>query len=579
MSGKEKDVFVEPLTRIEGHLAIHARADVEQGKYVDAHSYGTMFRGIEIILRGREPADAIWITQRLCGVCPVPHGMASVQAVDMAYGVSPPPLGILLRDLTLLSEELYDSVLGCFILQGPDYSEAIVKRFNPSWWDEAEKTKADRADLHGYSKISDIMRALNPLSGELWLRALQMQKMGSKMASLLGGKHPHIQTFIPGGAAKTVSPSDLEAYAGILSKHVAFTKEFTAIFDDLADFLYSVGYGEAGARKSNLLSYGTYEDIEVYNAKYENMSAWGERRAVTPGVIIDGELVTTDLIEINLGVSEFVEHSYYKEWNGKRIDRDPLGNEVAKEHPWNEDTIPSPGPWKNWDGKYSWVRAPRWHDWKSRVDGKYHVLEVGPLARLWATAKAKKVPESTGTSLKFTLPSANVSGFRIADEMTLEWKVPEKPNTIERLRARAYFHAYSAYVAYSRVLKALELISQGKTAVWTPYERPKTGLGVGMNEAMRGALGHWVIMKNGVIESYQLVVPTTWNASPRDPFGQPGPYEEAIIGTPITESGSEELSGVDVARTVRSFDPCLACAVHVYVGDHACKRQLIITPR
>jgi len=566
MESKNKVIFIEPLTRIEGHLGIHAVADIEAKKYTDAHSYAPMFRGFEIILKGREPADAIWITQRICGVCPTPHGLASTECIDMTYQAPPPPFAIAIRDFTLIAEQLYDASLGCGILQGPDYCETVVKKFNPEWWSEAQGRKAERSDLHGYSTIADIMTALTPFTGSLWLKCLQMAKLGRKMNIIFGAKHPHVGTFIPGGVAKTVTVSDLEMFASMLSQQIAFTKELTAAFDDLLDFLIDVGYENAGVRENNLISFGAYDDPHAYNANYEDMGKWGEKRSVSPGVIINSELVTTDLIEINLGVREFVAHSYYEKWTEKDLEKDPLGNEVALEHPWNKETIPKPSPPKNWGEKYSWATAPRWHDWKNKVNGELNVVEAGPIARLWVTAKARKVPESTGSSLKFTLPKANVIGFKVSEELALEWKIPKNVNAIERLRARAYYHAYSAYIAYNLLLEALEMVKKGEAKIWNPYKRPKEGIGVGLIEAMRGALGHWCIMRNGKIHRYQVITPTTWNASPRDIKENPGPYEKSIMESPITEPVESELDGIDVVRVVRSFDPCLACTVHVFRG-------------
>lgn len=573
----KKEIIIEPLTRIEGHLGIQAEADLNTNRYVDAHSFGTMFRGWEIILQGREPADAIWITQRVCGVCPYPHALASAQAVDMAYNAPPPPMGILLRDLMHGAEQLYDSVLGCIVLEGPDYSQQIIEKSNPAWWGEATKTKAPRSEFHGYQTIAEIMTALTPLTGSLWLRSLGLEKLGRKMAALLGAKHPHVNTVIPGGMAKTLTATDLEQYAAMLSQHIAFAKEFIPIFDDLCDFLIGMDYEDSGARPINLLSYGAYEDPSAYTAVYEDMTDWGLKRQISPGVVINGELITQDLVEINVGVHEFVDHSYYTKWTGKELEEDPLGNPLATEHLWNKETKPEPGPPKNWESKYSWASSPRWADWKKRVDGGLHVLEAGPIARLWTTALSKKIPESTGESLLFTLPKATVVGYPIADEFTLEWKIPGKVNTIERLRARAYYHAFSAYATYSQLLKALELIKKGTAQVWNKYKKPKRGVGVGMVEAMRGALAHWVVMENKKIRKYQIITPSGWNASPRGPNDDLGPYEEAIVGTPITEpSPDEELVGIDIVRVVRSFDPCLACCVHLYAGDRKIRQIEII---
>jgi hydrogenase large subunit len=562
---KKQEITIEPLSRIEGHLGVKAEVDLEKKVYSDAHAYGTMFRGWEQILKNREPADAIWLTQRTCGVCPTPHGLAASMAVDMAYGAPPPPMGIAIRNLLLGAEQLYDAPLGCIILEGPDYSQSVVEKSNPDWWEEAQATSAEHSGIHGHSKISDIMRELNPLSGSIWVRSLEIEKIGRKMAALLGAKHPHVNTLVPGGVAKTISVSDVEQYVAMLSHHIAYTKEFVKLFDDLLDFVLDMGYAECGVRANNLLSYGCYEDPTAYNASYEDMAEFGLKRALSPGVIINGKLATQDLTEINVGIQEMVENSYYDDWEGPKNATDPLGNQLTKYHPWNKETKPIPGKYKNWINKYSWGTSVRWNDWKGKATGELNTVELGPIARMWATAMGKLVPESTGESIKFTLPKATVAGYPISEEMELEWKIPEKVNTVERIRARAYYHAYSAYIVYNTVLAGLGLVKSGVTDVWNQYKKNKDGFGVGMLEAMRGGVAHWVVMKNGRIDNYQIMAPSTWNAGPRLGLSDYSPYEGAIIGTPVTEEAP--LNGIDVVRTIRGFDPCLACCVRVYKGD------------
>ncbi len=559
-----KEITIEPVTRIEGHLGVQAELSEDGRTYADAHSFGTMFRGWEIILKGREPADAIWITQRTCGVCPTPHGVAAAMTVDMTYQAPPPPMGIALRNLLMGAEQLYDAPLGCFILEGPDYSQAIVEKSNPEWWDAAQTADAPGTEFHGYATIADIMTALNPISGALWVKSLGIEKVGRKMAALLGAKHPHVNTLVPGGVAKTLSPTDLTQYASMLSQHVAYSKEFIPVIDDLLNFVLSMGYKDAGARELNLVSYGCYEDPLAYNANYADMGEWAKKRKVSPGVIINGKLVTQDLIEINVGVQEMVERSYFEDWDDIKVKEDPVGNPLTKHHPWNKATKPAPGEYKDWDGKYSWGTSVRWLDWKG--SGELNTVELGPLARMWATAIGKLVPESTGSSLKFALPQATVVPYANSAPMEFEWKVPEKPNTVERIRARAYWHAYTAYVTYLQVLQGLSLVKAGNVKVWNKYKKAKNGIGVGLHEAMRGGVAHWCIMKNGVIDNYQIMAPSTWNSGPRLGESDLGPYEAAIVGTPVSESGGE-LSGLDVVRVIRSFDPCLACSVQVYRGD------------
>ena len=246
---------------------------------------------------------------------------------------------------------------------------------------------------------------------------------------------------------------------------------------------------------------------------------------------------------------------------------DPLGNPLTKDHPWNESTKPAAGPEKNWAGKYSWAKTPRWLDWKNRVDGKTHVLNPNPLARLWVAAVSGKSPESTGSSLKFTLPSGTVAGYRVPGEVNMEWKPPRVNNALERIRARAFFHAYSAFLAHRMLGIALDLVKKGQINVWNEYKRPRNGIGVGLTEGMRGAVAHWLVMRDGKIHRYQIITPTAWNVSPRDALGRPGPYEASIIGSPVTEPISEDLQGIDVVRSIRSFDPCLGCTVQVFSPD------------
>lgn len=573
---KEREITIEPITRIEGHLGVHVKTDTEARKITDAYAYSPMFRGFEIVLRGREPSEAVMITQRSCGVCPVPHALSSVTAVDQAYGVSPPPMGVALRDLVHGAEQLYDSEVGVLNLEGPDYSETAMKKFNPEWWEEAQEMKAPQSDVHGFATIADIMAALNPLAGELYLRSLLVQKAGHDMAAIFGAKHPHVHSFVPGGVAKiNLSASDIESYLTLLMRHVAFAKELVTATDDLLDFVLEHGYEDVGAREANLGSVGAYNDAEAYSAEYGEMTDWGRKRMVSPGIILNGELITTDLVEFNVGVREFIGRGWYSsdKWE-QEVESDPLGNDVAREHPWNKRTYPEPGEYGKWDSKYSWVTSPRWWHW--RGDNKNHVVELGPLARMWTTAKAGLVPESTGNSLRFELPAALIPNFKYAEKMEFEWKIPEKPNAIERIRARAYYNAYSAYCMLKLANKALELLKAGKAEVWTPYEKPKEGIGFGAIEAMRGACSHWCVMKNGVIHNYQYQAPTTWNASCRDPEGNPGPYEGALIQTPITEAGEPEgWKGVDIVRAVRSFDPCLGCAVHAHIGEKIVKHKLL----
>jgi hydrogenase large subunit len=287
---------------------------------------------------------------------------------------------------------------------------------------------------------------------------------------------------------------------------------------------------------------------------------------VTPGVVVDGELVTTDLVEINLGLRILLGSSFYDDWvpGETFVQKDPLGNPIDPRHPWNQTTLPRPQK-RDLDGKYTWVMSPRWFDKRS---GQHLALDTGggALARLWTTALAKRVNvgyvEATGTGVTIRLPRG------LSPEVELRWKVPKYSNTIERDRARTYFQAYAAGMALHFLDKAMAEVHAGRTETFVPFEVPEEAIGCGFHEAVRGVLSHHVVIKGKKIANYHPYPPTPWNASPRDSFGTPGPYEDAVQNTPLfEESPRERFKGIDIMRTVRSFDPCLPCGVHMYLGD------------
>jgi hydrogenase large subunit len=289
---------------------------------------------------------------------------------------------------------------------------------------------------------------------------------------------------------------------------------------------------------------------------------------VTPGVIVDGELVTTDLVEINLGLRILLGSSFYEDWQDKGevfVPKDPLGNPVDKRHPWNQTTLPRPQK-RDLGGKYTWVMSPRWLDKRT---GDHLALDTGggPLARLWATALAGRVDiggyvKATGKSVKIHLPKT-----ALMPAVDFEWKVPKLANTIERDRARTYFQAYAAAAGLYFAEKAMAELHKGHTRTWTEFKVPDEAIGCGFHEAVRGVLSHHVVIRGGKIANYHPYPPTPWNASPRDSYGTPGPYEDAVQNTPIfEENGRDSFKGIDIMRTVRSFDPCLPCGVHMYLG-------------
>lgn len=569
--GKVRDWMIDPITRVAGALAVHIGLDVERRVAVEAHSMAMLFRGYEIILQGRDPRDAIDISSRACGVCGGVHSSVSSQALDMAFGVQTPPMGVTVRNLGAGAEMLYDHPIHLGLLAGPDYSTALVSVTNPEIVTKAETTSAPHAHVHGYKTIKDIMDAMDPLTGAIYLEAIEFTRLGREMCNYMFGKYPHPSTLVPGGVMTTLSTTSFNEYYTRLIKFFDYSKRIAAWWDDVLDFFleHNPDYALVGARPNNLIQTGIWDDPWAFDAKYENMAEWGDKRWSVPGVIRNGELVTTNLHEINCGIEEFVSHSYYEEWtdgeSGQRFATDPAGYPLSPYHAWNKSTIPRPEG-RNFKEKYSWATAPRW----DRT-----TMETGVYGRMWTTAMAQKMApndfiEATGDGLKMLMPKFELP------EMELEWKVPKQVNAFERNRGRAYGVAFTAAITMNMLLQAFELWRKGETKAWTKFSIPKGEIvAVGYTEAGRGYLSHHMTMDKGRIVNYQINTPSTWNASPRDPFGNPGAYEEAIIGTPLLETTKDdELKGIDVLRTIRSFDPCMPCTTHLDTGRGVIVREV-----
>jgi len=297
---------------------------------------------------------------------------------------------------------------------------------------------------------------------------------------------------------------------------------------------------------------------------------------VTPGVVVDGKLVTNDLIDINVNLRILLGSSYYEDWadSGETfVKTDPLGNPIDKRHPWNQTTIPKPQK-RNFADNYSWVMSPRWLDKRT---GDHLALDTGggPLARLWSTALSGlvdigyvKAPGDGSVSIR--LPKTATK-----PDTTFTWNIPKWANTIERDRARTYFQAYAAACAYYFIEKGMAEVHAGRTATFTPFKVPDEAIGCGFHEAVRGVLSHHLVIRGGKIANYHPYPPTPWNANPRDTYGTPGPYEDAVQGCPIfEENGPDNFKGIDIMRTVRSFDPCLPCGVHMYLGGGKLLKQM-----
>ncbi|MFD5514491.1 nickel-dependent hydrogenase large subunit [Streptomyces sp. NPDC127066] len=556
----------DPITRIVGSLGIHTKIDFKAKRVAECYSTSSVFRGYSVFMRGKDPRDAHFITSRICGICGDNHATCSVYAQNMAYGVAPPHLGEWIINLGEAAEYMFDHNIFQENLVGVDYCERMVRETNPGVLEQAERTEAPHAADHGYRTIADIMRSLNPLEGEFYREALQVSRYTREMFCLMEGRHVHPSTLYPGGVGTVATIQLFTDYLTRLTRYVEFMKRVVPLHDDLFDFFYEAlpGYEEVGRRRVLLGCWGALNDPEYCDFQYANMENWGRRMFVTPGVVVDGELVTNSLVDINLGIRILLGSSYYEDWSGmeKFVEQDPLGNPIDERHPWNQHTIPAPQK-RDFDDKYSWVMSPRW------FDGTDHLaLDTGggPIARLWSTALSGLVDigyvKATGHSVQINLPRTMTK-----PEMALEWKIPQWSNALERNRARTYFQAYAAAAALHFAEQAMEEVRAGRTQTWEKFDVPDESIGCGFTEAVRGVLSHHMVIRDGKIANYHPYPPTPWNGSVRDSYGTPGPYEDAVQNTPIFEENPpENFKGIDIMRAVRSFDPCLPCGVHMYVG-------------
>ncbi|HZS22513.1 MAG TPA: nickel-dependent hydrogenase large subunit [Pseudonocardiaceae bacterium] len=566
----------DPITRIIGNLGIYTKIDFANQQVTECHSTSSLFRGYSVFMRGKDPRDAGFITSRICGICGDNHTTCSVYAQNMAYGIDNPPLAEHIINLGEAAEYMFDHTIFQDNLVFVDFCEAMVKQTNPSVLARAEKTQAPSAEIHGYRTIADIMRAYNPFEGEVYKQALKVSRTTREMFCTMEGRHVHPSTVYPGGVGTMPEPTTFTDYLTRLLSILDFVKQAVAMNDDVFDFFYEAlpGYEEVGRRRILLGCWGAYQDPTACDYRYEHMTDWGRAMKVTPGIIVDGQQITTDLVDINLGIRILLGSSYYDDWVNEEpfVTHDPLGNPVDIRHPWNQTTFPVPQK-RNFGGNYSWVMSPRWFDKRT---GDHLALDTGggPLARLWSTALAGLVDteyvKSTGSSVLISLPRSEK-----LPEMTLEWKIPKWSNALERNRARTYFVAYSAALAVHFLDVALDLIRGGDIKVFNNFSVPDEAVGCGFHEAVRGVLSHHLVIRDGKIANYHPYPPTPWNGSPRDSYGTPGPYEDAVQDMPIfEENGPDNFKGVDIMRAVRSFDPCLPCGVHMHLGQGRVLKKL-----
>ena len=558
----------DPITRIVGSLGIFTKIDFQNKQVAECYSTSSIFRGYSVFMKGKDPRDAHFITSRICGICGDNHATCAVYAQNMAFGVRPPALAEWMINLGEAAEYMFDHNIFQDNLVGVDFCEKMVKETNPGVWEKAQHAAAPNADKHGYKTIGDIMIALNPFTGEFYRKTLDVSRLTREMFCLMEGRHVHPSTLYPGGIGTPGTVQVLTDYAVRLAKYAEFMKSVVPLHDDLFDFFYDAlpGYEKVGERRVLLGCWGSFNDPNYCDYTYKNMADWGRKMFVTPGVVVDSQLVTNSLLDINLNMRILLGSSYYDSWQNAEmfVKQDPLGNPIDRNHPWNQTTVPRPQK-RDFKGNYSWVMSPRWLDQRT---GDHLALDTGggPIARLWSTALSGLVDigyiKATGKSVKITLPKT-----ALKPEMEFEWKIPKWSNAIERDRARTYFQAYACAAAYYFFEQALKEVHAGRNKTWSDFKVPEEAIGCGFHEAVRGVLSHHVVIRDGKIANYHPYPPTPWNANPRDIYGTPGPYEDAVQNTPIfEENGPDKFKGIDIMRTVRSFDPCLPCGVHIYNG-------------
>jgi len=553
-------IVVDPITRIEGHLRIEA--EVKDGKIVDAWSSSTMVRGIENIVKGRDPRDVWAFVQRTCGVCTTVHALSSVRAVEDAVGVEVPPNAELVRNMMISALYSHDHVVHFYHLHALDWVDVVSAlsadpketsriaqsisnwpKSSPGYFSDLQKRLTKFVEsgqlgifANGYwgHPQMKLPAEVNLLAVAHYLEALEWQKEIVKVHTIFGGKNPH-PNYLVGGMACAINVEDP---GGLNAERLAYVKR---LLDDAKTFIEQVyipdllaiasfykDWGAIGKGFGNYMSYGEFP-VNGYK---------GDEFKYKSGVIIDRDLSKVhEVNHRNEDIKEFVNNSWY----------DYSGDGDSGKHPWEGETNinysgPKP-PYKHLDvdQKYSFIKTPRW---------KEKPMEVGPLARVLVNyAKGDKATqEEVGAVLSH-----------------LDVPVDALFSTLGRTAARAICAKQAATWGLEFYDQLITNIKNGDTRMantdkWEPSTWPAECKGVGYTEAPRGALAHWIQIKDGKTDNYQQVVPSTWNASPRDPKGQRSAYESTLIGTPV----ADEKLPLEIIRTIHSFDPCIACSVHLY---------------
>lgn len=475
-------IKIDPLTRIEGHLEIEVTVDTVLGQQqvVEAKSAGTMFRGFEMILIGRDPRDAAQYTQRICGVCPVSHGMASSLNLDNAFAVAPPDNGRILRNLVLGANFIQSHLLHFYHLSALDYINTTglldLAPFMPRYVTDDMATGSTAEAL-----VAN------------YLTALRMRRKAHQMGAVFGGKLPMTGSFVVGGITEIVTTEKVAEFRALLTELRAFIDD---VYVPDAQTLGSLfpSYYTIGGGPGNLLAFGVFD-----------LDSSGENRFLPRGRLTGGVPGSVDPDQI----TEYVQYSWYTAASGEKNPAEGVTEPDADK-----------------DGAYSWMKAPRYQD---------QPYELGPLARMSVCGEY-----TNGISAMDRIVARALETKKIADAMD-GWLDELEPGA----------------------------------PVNTASTIPQQATGMGLTEAPRGALGHWINIEDSLISRYQVVTPTNWNASPRDDADVPGPIETALVGVPVADVDQP----VEVLRVVHTFDPCLACAVHmVRPGDRSGRTSVLIPP-
>jgi len=558
-------IVVDPITRIEGHLRIEAV--VEDGVIRDAYSSGTMVRGFEKILKGRDPRDAWAFTERACGVCTTVHALASVRSVEDALGVSVPQNAEIIRNLMFCAQLVQDHVVHFYHLHALDWVDVVsALSADPaetsalaqaiSSWPKSSvgyfadlKTRLLRFVESGQLGIFangywghpqyKLPPAANLMAVAHYLEALAWQKELVKIHAIFGGKNPH-PNYLVGGVPCSINTEEVNAinterlnHVGQLIKEAITFVEQVYIPDLMAIASFYKDWGAIGGGLTNYLSYG-----DLPTRSFNEPESFKFPR----GIILDRDLSQVHPVDTKdkAQIKEYISHSWYQYGAGDDTGLHPWDGETEFNH-----TGPKP-PFDhlNVDGKYSWMKTPRWND---------RAMEVGPLSRMLVA-----------------FASGHQEVQEVVTEALARLEVPVEAlfSTLGRTAARGLETRLVVHWMQGFYDDLLENVRSGQTRTfndekWDPSTWPTEVEGVGMTEAPRGALAHWIRIKDRTIDNYQLVVPSTWNASPRDGRGQRSAYEASLVGTPVANLEQP----LEILRTVHSFDPCIACAVHLYDPD------------